>query len=225
MFIQRFLVTVLFSAAFVLVAADDSGWKPLFNGKDLDGWTQKGGKAKYAVENGEIVGSSQPSTPNSFLCTTRDFTNFILELEFKVAPGLNSGVQIRSHAYDRPTQVEWKGKSYKVPAGRVHGYQIEIDPSARAWTGGLYEEGRRGWFNPLSNNVPAQKAFKLSEWNKFHIEAIGDHITSQINGVRATDYHDAMDPSGFIALQVHGVGNKTNDLGVCFRNIRIKELP
>ena len=186
---------------------------------------QKGGQAKYSVQNGEIVGTSQPNTPNSFLCTTREFTNFILELEFNVAPGLNSGVQIRSHAYDHPTSVEWKGKTYKVPAGRVHGYQIEIDPSPRAWTGGLYEEGRRGWFQNLTNNPTAQKAFRQNDWNKFHIEANGDHITSSINGVPATDYHDAMDPAGFIALQVHGVGKRTNDLDVRFRNIRIKELP
>jgi hypothetical protein len=206
-------------------AAAQSGWRPLFDGKTLNGWTQKGGAAKYRTENGELVGTSRPGTPNSFLCTTRDFTNFILELEFKVAPELNSGVQIRSHAYDHATEVEWHGRTYKVPAGRVHGYQLEIDPSPRAWTGGLYEEGRRGWFQSLSNNVPAQKAFKQSQWNNFHIEAVGDSIKSSINGVPAADFHDSMDPSGFIALQVHGVGKRTNDLEVRFRNIRIKELP
>ncbi|HWN95818.1 MAG TPA: DUF1080 domain-containing protein, partial [Methylomirabilota bacterium] len=168
---------------------------------------------------------SQPSTPNSFLCTTREYTNFILELEFKVAKGLNSGVQIRSHAYDQPTVIEWKGRSYKVPAGRVHGYQIEIDPSARAWTGGLYEEGRRGWFQNLTNNPAARSAFKQNDWNKLHIQANGDHITSSINGVPAADYRDPVETSGFIALQVHGVGNRTNDMEVRFRNVRIKELP
>lgn len=204
----------------------DDGWKSLISGKDLEGWTQKGGKAKYRVENGEIIGTSQPGTPNSFLCTTREFTNFILELEFKVAPGLNSGVQIRSHAYDKPTQVEWKGKTYKVGANRVHGYQIEIDTGTRAWTGGIYEEGRRGWLNNLTNNPPARAAFKQNEWNKFHIETIGDHIKTSLNGVPAADLKDSMDPAGFIALQVHGVGRRTtNDLEVRFRNIRIKELP
>jgi hypothetical protein len=235
MLIQRLLAALSFASLLVFggcetastrsAVAERSGWQPLFDGKTLNGWAQKGGRAKYSIQNGEIVGTSQPDTPNSFLCTTREFTNFILELEFKVAPGLNSGVQIRSHAYDHPTSVEWKGRTYKVPAGRVHGYQIEIDPSARAWTGGLYEEGRRGWFQNLTNNPTAQKAFRQNDWNKFHIEAIGDHITSRINGVPATDYHDAMDPAGFIALQVHGVGKRTNDLEVRFRNIRIKELP
>lgn len=223
---RLFAAAVLsFASVTLSMAADDAGWKLLFNGKSLEGWTQKGGKAKYRVENNEIVGTSQPGTPNSFLCTTREFTNFILELEFKVAPGLNSGVQIRSHAYDMPTEVEWKGKTYRVKAGTVHGYQIEIDPSPRAWTGGLYEEGRRGWFHNLSNNPAAQKAFKQNDWNKFHIEAVGDSIKSQINGVPAADYRDAMNPSGFIGLQVHGVGKRTNDLEVRFRNIKIKELP
>lgn len=205
--------------------APASKWKSLFDGRSLDGWAQKGGKAKYRVEQGEIVGATQPNTPNSFLCTTRDYTNFILELEFKVAEGLNSGVQVRSHAYDQPTELEWKGKTYKVKAGTVHGCQFEIDPSPRAWTGGLYEEGRRGWFNNLSNNIPAQKAFKQKEWNQFHLEAIGDHYKSTINGVPAADYHDAMDASGFIGLQVHGVGRRTNDLEVRFRDIRIQEIP
>lgn len=202
-----------------------SDWKSLFDGKSLAGWEQKGGVAKYRFENGEMVGVSQPNTPNSFLCTTREFTNFILELEFKVAQGLNSGVQIRSHAYDKPTEVQWKEKSYKVPAGRVHGYQIEIDTSTRAWTGGIYEEGRRGWLNDLTKNNAARQAFKQNEWNHFRIEADGDHIKTALNGVPAADLHDNVTSAGFIGLQVHGVGNRTDDLEVRFRNIRIKELP
>ena len=81
-------------------------WKPLFDGKTLEGWTQHGGKAKYTVENGEIVGTSVPMTPNSFLCTNKEYGDFILELEFKVDPTLNSGVQIRSQVYAEPTEVK-----------------------------------------------------------------------------------------------------------------------
>src|SRR3954449_11660280 len=77
----------------------------LFDGKTLDGWTQKGGKAKYRVEDGQIIGSTVPNTPNSFLCTTRQFTNFVLELDFQVDEGLNSGVQVRSQCFDEPTSV------------------------------------------------------------------------------------------------------------------------
>lgn len=205
--------------------AAEPEWKPIFDGKTLEGWTQKGGKASYRVENGEIVGTTRPSTPNSFLCTTRDFTNFILELEFKVAPGLNSGVQIRSHAYDKPTEVEWRGRRYRVRPNVVHGYQVEIDTSSRAWTGGLYEEGRRGWLQNLTNNPAARNAFRQNEWNRFRIEAVGDSIRTSINGVPAADHKDSLTASGFIGLQVHGVGDRANDLEIRFRNLRIKELP
>lgn len=225
MFTRNFGIALLSLAATGLLAADDAGWKPLFNGKNTDGWSQKGGAAKYRVEDGVLIGTTQPNTPNSFLCTTRQFTNFILELEFNVAPGLNSGVQIRSHSYPTNTEVQWNGKAVKVPANRVHGYQVEIDTTARAWTGGIYEEGRRGWMNNLTNNPAARKAFKQNDWNKFHIEAVGDSIKTSLNGVPAADLRDSLTPSGFIGLQVHGVGRRTNDLEVRFRNVRIKELP
>ncbi|HZY86812.1 MAG TPA: DUF1080 domain-containing protein [Gemmataceae bacterium] len=203
------------------------GWVSLFNGKDLGGWVRRGGKAKYRVVDGQIVGNSVPNTSNSFLCTKKDYGDFVLELEFKVDPNLNSGVQIRSHCFDEPRTLELGGKKYKIPAGRVHGYQVEIDPDVkrgRLWTGGIYDEGRRGWLNDLKNNEPARKAFKPGAWNKFRIECKGDHIRTWLNGVPAADLHDAATPSGFIALQVHGVGKKTEPLEVRFRNMQIKEL-
>lgn len=226
MFKMRLLIpTLVACTTAALCAADSAGWKPLFNGRDLDGWTQKGGKAKYRFEHGELIGTTQPNTPNSFLCTARDYTNFILDLEFKVAEGLNSGVQIRSHAYDQPTEIQWKGKTIKVPAGRVHGYQVEIDTTERAWSGGIYEEGRRLWLNDLTKNDAARKAFKHNDWNHYHIEAVGDSLKTTINGVPAAELKDSQDASGFIALQVHGIGKRTNNLEIRFRNVRIKELP
>lgn len=200
------------------------GWVNLFNGKDLDGWVQRGGTAKYRAENGEIVGTSVPGTTNSFLCTKKNYANFILELEFKVDPSLNSGVQIRSECFDQPKVVELNGEKIKIAAGRVHGYQVEIDPSERAWTGGIYDEGRRKWLVDLKNNEPARKAFKQGEWNKFHIECRGDSIKTSLNGVPAADLKDSVTPTGFIALQVHGVGKRQEPLEVRFRNLRIKEL-
>ncbi len=205
------------------VRAADDDWVKLFNGKDLDGWVQHGGNAKYSAEDGQLVGRSVPNTSNSFLCTKKDYGDFVLELEFKVDDGLNSGVQVRSQCFDEPKTVEWQGKAIKIPAGRVHGYQVEIDPSARAWSGGIYDEGRRGWLNDLKDNEAARKAFKPHEWNRFRIECRGDSIKTWINGVPAADLHDAMTPRGFIALQVHGVGNKTEALEVRWRNIRIQE--
>jgi 3-keto-disaccharide hydrolase len=207
-------------------AADEpeKGGVNLYNGKDLSGWVQRGGKAKYRAEGDQIVGTTVPNTANSFLCTAKDYGDFILELEFKVDPTLNSGVQIRSHAFDKARTVELGGKKIKIAAGRVHGYQVEIDPSARAWTGGIYDEGRRGWLNDLKGNEAARKAFKAKEWNKFRIECRGNSIKTWLNGVPAADLKDSVTPSGFIALQVHGIGKRTDKLEVRFRNIRIKEL-
>ena len=194
----------------VLRATRHIKWQALFDGKTLDGWEQKGGKAKYSARDGRIVGTTVKRTPNSFLCTKKHYSDFILELEFKVDPKLNSGVQIRSNSI----------QSYKK--GRVHGYQVEIDPSARAWSAGIYDEGRRGWLNNLKDNEPARKAFKQGEWNRFHIEAIGDSIKTWLNGVPAADLKDSKTPSGFIGLQVHSC--KTAGIEVMWRNIRIKDL-
>jgi hypothetical protein len=218
------LAVLMTALSFSLAASADDAWTPLFNGKNLDGWVQRGGKAKYRVEDGQVVGTCVPNTGNSFLCTKRAYADFILELEFKVNPKLNSGVQIRSHCFDKKTMVESKGKKMTIPANRVHGYQVEIDPSARAWTGGIYDEGRRGWLNDLKNNEPARKAFKQNEWNQFRIECRGDSIKTWLNGVAAADLKDSMTPTGFIALQVHGVGKEEEPREVRFRNLRIKEL-
>src|SRR5262249_30788074 len=150
--------------------------------------------------------------------------DFILELEFKVQEGLNSGVQIRSQCFDEAKTVELGGKKINIPAGRVHGYQVEIDPSDRAWTGGIYDEGRRGWLNDLKDNEAARKAFKAGEWNKLRVECKGESIKTWLNGIAAADLKDGVTPSGFIALQVHGVGKKEEPLEVRFRGLRLKEL-
>jgi hypothetical protein len=216
------------AASAALPAADAPGqWVDLYNGKDLDGWVQRGGKAKYRAEGNEIVGTTVPNTPNSFLCTTKTYGDFILQLDFKVDPALNSGVQVRSEYFDEPKAVEWKGETIKIAAGRVHGYQVEIDPDVkrgRLWTGGIYDEGRRKWLNDLKDNEAARKAFKPNEWNTFRIECKGDSIKTWLNGVPAADLKDAMTLKGFIALQVHGVGKREEPLEVRFRNIRIQEL-
>ncbi|MBM3833441.1 MAG: DUF1080 domain-containing protein [Verrucomicrobia bacterium] len=199
-------------------------WISLFDGKTLEGWRQRGGNAKYRVEEGQIIGTCVPNTPNSFLCTTKEFSDFALELEFKVDQGLNSGVQIRSHCFDEATEFEGNGKRIRVRPGRVHGLQVEIDTSKRAWTGGIYEEGARGWLNDLKNNEAARNAFKHGEWNKFRVECRGDSIKTWINDVPAADLKDGRVSSGLIGLQVHGVGQREQALEVRFRNIRLREL-
>ena len=132
-----------------------------------------------------------------------------------------------SSSFDQEKTVKsGDGKDIKIPAGRVHGYQVEIDPSTdRAWTGGIYDESRRGWLVDLTDKPEAQKAFKQNEWNGFRIECRGASIKTWLNGVPVADLKDEMTPSGFIALQVHGVDkDQTEPMDVAFRNLRIKEL-
>ena len=209
----------------VTVRGAEGRWTELCNGRDLEGWVQRGGKAEYRVESGEIVGRAVANTPNSFLCTARPYTNFILELEFRVATNLNSGIQIRSECFPEAREVRADGKTHKIPAGRVHGYQVEIDPSARAWTGGIYDEGRRGWLNDLKEKEAARKAFSAETWNQLRIEARGSSIKTWLNGVAAADLTDSMTPGGFIALQVHGVDARDAGSEVRWRRLRIQELP
>jgi hypothetical protein len=224
----RFLTAALLSL-FLLAgpggsADKDEGWVSLFNGKDLDGWIQRGGKAKYRAEDNQIIGTTVPQVENAFLCTKKDYADFILELEFKVHAKLNSGVQIRSQCFDDDRTLTLDGKTIKVSAGRVHGYQVEIDASPRLWSGGIHDEARRGWLGGFVNLEPTQKAFKQDDWNKFHIECRGDSIKTWLNGVPAADLKDSVTRSGFIGLQVHGVGKLEDTLEVRFRNLRIKEL-
>jgi hypothetical protein len=219
------LFTALILSFSSQVQAEDA-FVSLFDGKSLTGWEQHSGTAEYRVENGTIIGKTVPNTGNSFLCTARKYANFILEVEFKVDPSMNSGIQFRSNYYTQETEVEIAGKKKKFPADRVHGYQFEIDPSPRAYTGGVYDEGRRGWLFDLKNNEAARKAFKQGDWNTARIECRGDSIKTFINGVPAADFKDDLTAEGVIALQVHGVGKKTEAIGkeVMWKNIRIQEL-
>ena len=193
--------------------ASETEWTPLFDGRNLDGWTQKGGNARYEVRDGVIVGTTVEKTPNSFLTTVRPYSDFILELEFRVDSLLNSGIQIRSNSLPEYNN------------GQVHGYQVEIDPSKRAWSGGIYEEGRRGWLFNLQGRPAPQQAFRQGEWNHYRIEARGDHLRTWVNGVLAADMVDSMTAEGFIGLQVHSIGSpELAGRTVEWRNLRIREL-
>jgi hypothetical protein len=218
-------------------ASAQDGWLNLFNGKDLSGWTQKTGDAKYLVEDGCLVGQAVAgSKTNSFLCTEKDYDNFFLELDFKCDSVLNSGVQIRSEWFAHPTQVEWKGKTIKIPAGYVHGYQVEIDADAakkRWWTAGIYDERRRLWLYPGQLGGSAEeftqqggRIFKTNDWNHLRIEAVGPSIKTFLNGVPCADITDSMTSKGFIGLQVHQIGNNESHAGaqVRFKNIRLKPV-
>ncbi|MEJ7693130.1 MAG: DUF1080 domain-containing protein [Daejeonella sp.] len=206
-----FLLFAIILTSLTASAQKDGGWTKLFNGKDLSGFKQLNGKAKYEVKNKEIVGTTVSNEPNSFLATEKEYGDFIMELELSVHPEMNSGIQIRS--LSKPDYMN----------GRVHGYQIEIDPSSRAWSGGVYDEARRGWLYPMELNPEGKKAFKNNQWNKYRIESIGNTIRTWVNGIPTAHVIDAENASGFIALQVHGIP-KTEEPGhqIRWRNIRIK---
>ena len=192
--------------------AQTERWTNLFDGKTLNGFKQLGGKAKYEVKNGEIVGTTVKDTPNSFLVTEQEYGDFILELELNVAEGMNSGIQFRS--LSKPDYQN----------GRVHGYQAEVDPSDRAWSGGIYDEGRRDWLYIPNINPSAKMAFKRNgQWNKYRVEAIGNVIRTWINDVPVANLVDDMTAKGFIALQVHSIQAKMPEgMQIRWKNIRIQ---
>jgi Domain of Unknown Function (DUF1080) len=201
-----FLTLLAFSAQ-----AQKEKWTNLFNGKDLKGWKQLNGKAKYAVENGEIVGTTVANTTNSFLTTEQDYGDFIFEVELKVENAMNSGIQFRSLS-----KADYKD-------GRVHGYQMEVDPTTRAWSGGIYDEARRDWLYIPNINPEGKKAFRMGDWNKYRIEAIGNIIRTWINDIPVAYLVDDVTAKGFIALQVHAIyGDMKEGMKIRWKNIRIQ---
>lgn len=203
------IVSVILLLPQVLLAQD--GWQELITGDDLEGWTQLGGEANYYVEGNTIIGEAVPNTPNSFLTTDEDYGDFILEFDVYLDTQINSGVQIRSES------------NSEYMDGRVHGYQVELDPSARAWSGGIYDEARRGWLYPLTYNKEAGSAFRVGQWNTVRVEAIGSTINTWINGVQCSRLVDDMTSQGFIGLQVHSIGNpELEGAQIKWRDVRIR---
>lgn len=196
------------------VQAQTVNWKNLFNGKDLSGWKAVAGKATFEVKDGVIEGTAVHGTGNTFLVTDQMYTDFILEVDLKINHiSSNSGIMARGQ-FD---------PAARNGQGLVYGYQIEADPTPRAWSGGVYDEARRGWFYPLDLNPAAKSAFKMGEWNTYRIEAIGNTIKTWINGQEIAYFVDDMDAKGFIGLQVHSIQNKEDEgRKTYFRNVRIQ---
>jgi hypothetical protein len=187
-------------------------WQNLFDGKTLTGWKRLAGTADYKVEDGAIVGTSVAGSGNTFLVTEKEYGDFALELDVKIDDATsNSGVQTRSH-FDGATAP-----------GKVYGRQVEIDPSARSWSGGIYDEARRQWLYPLDLHPQAKTAFKVGAYNHIKVECLGNEMKTWVNGVPVAYVVDPVDPRGFIGLQVHAVGEGGHaGEKVYFKNIRIK---
>ena len=189
------------------------GWSSLFDGRSLTGWTQKNGTASYQIEDGAILGTTSEGSPNSFLCTTRDYRDFELLFEVKVDDELNSGVQIRSRSLDTFNN------------GRVHGPQVEIATNGNA--GWVYGEALgTGWLSTDRSDEKARAAFNKGEWNKFRVRAEGNHIKTWINGIPVADLqgNENSFKEGFIGLQVHGIRKGSGPYEVRWRNIYLKSL-
>jgi hypothetical protein len=182
------LLAVLLALAPLACAAPTSVSTPvtLFDGATLQGWHALG-DARYTVDDGCILGEVGGGG-QSFLVSDGRYGDFLLELDVRNELPGNSGVQVRSQVREN---------------GRLFGYQIEIDPSERAWSGGLYDEARRGWLDDLADDPAARAAFRPGEWNRYRIECRGTWIRAWVNDVPTADALDAMDLEGHIALQVH----------------------
>ncbi len=201
------------------------GYKPLFNGTDLSGWRNPYPFGEAKVVDGEI---HLLADKKFFLVTEKKYSDFKLSVEIHLPEGkANSGVMFRCH-------VDKNAKK------KVFGYQAECDGSDRRWSGGLYDESRRGWIWPstkgrspesfLSHEEESKAFFKepaianalnRNGWNRFVVTCRKDLITIEVNGVQTTRFRDATDASGFIAIQHHGEKGQTYR----FRNLFIKELP
>src|SRR6056297_3153812 len=147
---KKLIFLFLFIGLVLSACQQKDDFEPLFNGKDLTGWEVKNGEAPFTVEDGVIVGRCATGTPNTFLCTEEEFSDFILTFDAKFEEG-NSGVMFRAQS-----NPEFRN-------GRVHGYQMELDPSDRAWTGGIFDEARRRWLYCMEYNQDAKSAFKRGE--------------------------------------------------------------
>ncbi len=207
---NRKIISFLIPLTLILPGCDYSNDTFLSGTNDAD-WIQRGGSALFEIKKNQLIGTSVVDNRNSFFCTVKEYGDFELEVDVKVDTAMNSGIQIRSQSLE------------DYQDGRVHGYQIEIDPSERAWSGGIYDEGRRGWLVDLSENDEGRKAFKNGEFNHYKIVAKGDSINTWINGIMTASLKDGMTTKGFIAFQVHGT-KLERPMQVIWKNIKLKEL-
>ncbi len=200
---KRLLLALLLCAA---GAFAKDGFKPLFNGKNLDGWD--GDPRLWSVRDGMIVGSTEgnPLKYNSFLATKKSYANFILRAQAKLR-NHNSGIQFRSELMP---DLPWA----------VRGYQADM--AENNYWGCIYEEKSLKKRGILVNGWKdkAEKVVKLKDWNDLELRCEGDHINLKVNGVETADLHDSEKLSGIFALQLH----QGPPMEVYFRNIEIKVL-
>lgn len=226
---KNFLIAIMAASVSMFVStANAAEWTTLFNGKDIKGWEKKGGEASYQVEDGCIVGTTKPNTPNTFLCPPKSYSDFELTFEVKCDPALNSGVQIRSisSADEIPAGLSEKdaAKAKKKADGKsLFGPQVEIAANGNA--AGVWFEGVGGWLLAPKPEV-TNKVYKDDGWNKYRVLAKGETIQVWVNGTLISDGKDTRThfTKGRLGFQVHGVGQKTEPLSVRWKKIMIREV-
>jgi hypothetical protein len=190
--------------AFIIMCPDtySQGFKKIFNGKDITGWTIHGTE-KWYVENGELICESGPDKKYGYLSTDKNYKNFILRLKFKLEANGNSGVFIRS----------------SIEGTKISGWQVEVAPKDHH-TGGIYESYGRGWI--IKPGPEEEKKLKPDDWNDMRIRVVNDEVTTWLNGKQMVYLKDEKigQGNGFIALQIHDGGG----IKVRWKKIRIKEL-
>ncbi len=199
---------ILLTAALLLLVTlpaegAGKGFRNIFNGKNLDGWTVHGTE-KWFVEKGMLVCESGPDKKYGYLSTDKEYYNFELEVEFKQEANGNSGIFFRS----------------TFQGTKVSGWQVEVAPPNHD-TGGIYESYGRGWLVQIPDEK--EHILKMGEWNTMKIRAVDGHITTWLNGIQMVDIKDDKIAAGkgAIALQIHDGGG----IKVYWKNIRIKTLP
>ncbi len=190
------------------------GFAPLFNGKDLTGWSPKGGTCTFEAKDGLLVGTCVPGSSSTYLCTDKkDYKDFIFTCEMKWEADGNSGVMFR--AQTKP------GKNEET----VFGPQAEMEgiTGDRYWSGGIYGQSCGGYFYPLwlKEHAEARAALNRNGWNRLTISAKGNVVKTWINGVPVAHWvDDGSYPEGFFGLQIHKGQSGT----VLWKGIRVKEL-
>jgi Domain of Unknown Function (DUF1080) len=173
---------------------EESGWTPLFNGRDLSGWKNNGAE-KWVVDQGTILCESM-ANKYGYLTTEKTYRDFTLRLKFKSEAAGNSGVFVHARIIGMDPEH----------GPDIEGMQVEVDPNPGKHTGGLYESGGRGWV--AMPTAEGEQALKAGDWNNLEVSVQGAHVITRLNGVQTVDFTDAAPKftDGAIGLQIHTGG-------------------
>jgi Domain of Unknown Function (DUF1080). len=181
-------------------AADSAELRPIFNGRDFEGWVLPEPNLHWRVEEGVIVGVSDEARKGSVLRTEKSYRDFVLEFEARWSKGADSGIFLRKPELQMQLGISISRK---------------IDLSGSFYVGGK---------DPYPENGRAAIAGRLrgeGEWNKFRLEAKGDTFTVWLNDERVGRFIDARYAEAApIGLQVH----QNLAMKVEFRNLRARAL-